>query len=207
MLRVRDIMTQEVTTLAPETTVREAMELLARQHISGAPVVSGNRVLGVVTDADLLSFASSVRGVPVQRDEDVEFGEWRARAEDRDAGEGAEREPDNDPSSTFFSDLWEDAGADVAERMAAIEGPEWNVLEEHDVSEVMTRDLWTLPPNADARAAADLMRRNGIHRVLVVENDELVGIVSAIDIARAVADKRFSTRTYVFNRDRDFGRG
>jgi len=41
MLRLRDIMTTDALTVSPETTVREAMELLARHHVSDAPVVSG----------------------------------------------------------------------------------------------------------------------------------------------------------------------
>ena len=41
ILRLRDIMTTDALTVTPETTVREAMELLARHHVSGAPVVSG----------------------------------------------------------------------------------------------------------------------------------------------------------------------
>jgi predicted transcriptional regulator len=81
------------------------------------------------------------------------------------------------------------------------------VLEEHDVSELMTRTpLATLGPDASAEAAAELMRTNGIHRVLVTEGDKLVGIVSALDIATAAADHRFTNRRYVFNRDENFDR-
>ena len=43
MLRLRDIMTTDVVTVSPESTIREAMELFASRHISGAPVVAGNR--------------------------------------------------------------------------------------------------------------------------------------------------------------------
>ena len=41
MLRVRDIMSTDVVTVGPQTTIREAMELLTQRHMSGAPVVSG----------------------------------------------------------------------------------------------------------------------------------------------------------------------
>ena len=109
------------------------------------------------------------------------------------------------PASAFFSEMWDDAGADTSERMSSLAGPEWNVLEEHDVSEVMTRTpLVTLPPDADVELAAELMRRDGIHRVLVTEGETLVGIVSALDVAKAAADHRLTRRTYVFNRDGDF---
>jgi CBS domain-containing protein len=46
------------------------------------------------------------------------------------------------------------------------------------------------------------MRRQRIHRVLVTDAGTLVGIVSAFDIAGAVADHRFTRRTYVFDHPR-----
>jgi CBS domain-containing protein len=51
----------------------------------------------------------------------------------------------------------------------------------------MTRGVVSLAPNDDVLAAAELMGRKHIHRVIVVEDDRLVGVVSALDVARAVA--------------------
>jgi CBS domain-containing protein len=99
--------------------------------------------------------------------------------------------------------MWDDAGADVSERIAIPASPEWNALEEHDVSEVMTRaPLATLPVDASAEQAAELMAQHKIHRVLVTEGDTLAGIVSSLDIAAAVADHRFTRRTFVFDHPR-----
>ena len=61
--------------------------------------------------------------------------------------------------------------------------------------------LITLGPDASAETAADIMRTKGIHRILVTEDDALVGIVSALDIVKAAADHRFTVRHFVFNRD------
>jgi CBS domain-containing protein len=44
MLKLRDIMTHSVVTLAPETTLREAAEVLSARHLTGAPVVAGSKV-------------------------------------------------------------------------------------------------------------------------------------------------------------------
>lgn len=199
MVRLREIMTCDIVTMTPETTVREAMELLATNHVSGAPVVSGGTLVGVVSASDLMAFAGALPGVPTERDTNAEWVETGEPPVD------VEDETDNEAPGAFFSDLWEDAGADVAMRFENVSSPEWNFLEEHDVSEVMTRiPLATLAPDESAEAAAELMRENHIHRVLVVENDRVIGIVSSFDIARAVADHRFGTREYVFNRDQLF---
>src|SRR5262245_29269296 len=51
----RDIMTTDVRTFAPETTVLEAAKLLVDHRISGAPVVDGaGRVIGIVSEGDLI---------------------------------------------------------------------------------------------------------------------------------------------------------
>ncbi len=200
MLKLRNIMTTDVVSVTPLTTLRDAMELLARHHVTGAPVLAGERVVGVVSAADLIGFAASAPGVPRER-EGVDDAIWRDWSELPIPGISDE---ENDPSGEFFTDLWEDAGADVAERMEQVDGPEWNTLEEHEVREVMTRRLWALRPDDSVEQAAELMSRAGIHRVLVVEDGTLVGIVTVTDVARAVADRKLSGRTYVFNRDREF---
>jgi len=51
---------------------------------------------------------------------------------------------------------------------------------------VMTRaPLVTLSPDAELTVAAAPMSDRGIHRVLVTENERLVGIVTALDSAAA----------------------
>ncbi len=133
MLRLRDIMTTDVVTVEPETTIREAMELFASRHISGAPVVAGNRLVGVITSTDLMAFAASLPGVPTERDVRDHHDEQDEDEVDDEIGTVADQEGD------FFPAMWDDAGADVSERMAERGAPEWNVLEEHQVSEAMTR--------------------------------------------------------------------
>ena len=54
-MRARDLMTKEVVTIGPKTTVMEAARLLREHRVSGLPVVDENRrVLGMVTERDVL---------------------------------------------------------------------------------------------------------------------------------------------------------
>ena len=103
-----------------------------------------------------------------------------------------------EPPSAFFSDLWDDAGAEVSERMRVTEGPEWSALDQTSVSEAMTRQICSLSPTTAVDYAADFMRTSGIHRVLVMDGDQLVGLVSTSDITDAVADHKLDRRVYVF---------
>ena len=49
------------------------------------------------------------------------------------------------------------------------------------------------------------MKKSGVHRVFVTEDRRIVGVVSAIDIAHAVAEHLLDRKTYVFNREGNFG--
>ncbi len=53
-LRVGEIMHTDWPTLGPENTVEDAIKLFAEARISGAPVVSDGRLLGIITEGDLI---------------------------------------------------------------------------------------------------------------------------------------------------------
>jgi CBS-domain-containing membrane protein len=53
VLRVRDVMSRHVFTLAATTPVAEAAEQLLDRHVGGAPVMQGQRIVGVVSKSDL----------------------------------------------------------------------------------------------------------------------------------------------------------
>jgi CBS domain-containing protein len=52
--RVADLMVTPVITAAPSTTVPELADLLMKYHIKRLPVVSGGKLVGVVSRADLI---------------------------------------------------------------------------------------------------------------------------------------------------------
>ena len=51
---VEDVMTHDVLTDEPDTPLADAARLLRRERIGALPVVSGGRVVGIVTRSDLL---------------------------------------------------------------------------------------------------------------------------------------------------------
>lgn len=149
MVKLRDIMTGDVVGFTPDTTLLEAIETLAERHISGAPVLSGNRLVGVLSATDILEFVAS--------------------------------------NPTMVADFGEPDSGDRG------------ILASHTVSEAMSGGLVsTLPPDATVQAAAELMRAAGIHRVFVADDGVIVGVVTSLDVTRALADRKVVARTYVF---------
>ena len=92
MLKLRDIMTRDVVSAAPDLTIREAMELLSERHVSGAPVVDGGKVVGVFSASDLLALS---RGP--QRYDSVSHLQATERA--HDSPRGCDRRRSDDPES------------------------------------------------------------------------------------------------------------
>ena len=52
--RIREFMSTEVDTVEPDQSLREAAELLLENKIGCLPVVEGNHVVGILTEADFV---------------------------------------------------------------------------------------------------------------------------------------------------------
>jgi len=67
-MNAKDVMTTEVVTVSPETTVQDLAKILSEKGISGAPVVDANqRLVGIVSEGDLLHRAETGTERRVQR--------------------------------------------------------------------------------------------------------------------------------------------
>lgn len=170
MLVLRDFMTRDVATLGPEDSLREAITMLSERHITGAPVVSHETIVGVVSAMDIMDFAANLQTMA-------------GSAHDRD--EWAVDETPEEAASSYFTDMF-DEGAALLDPDAA----EPDLLEDYSVSEVMTRSVLTLPPETEVHAAAEFMIEHGVHRLLVAADGRLEGLVTTSDFMRLIADRR-----------------
>lgn len=140
-MKVRQLMTQELITIGPEASLKEAARRMIESGVSGLPVTDDEqRLLGIITEADFVKTESGRRANKRAR-----LLRWLGRDEDVVAS---------------------------AERL---------------VEDVMTPEVVTLDPEADHPEAARLMRKAGVKRIPITEDNRLVGIVSRSDILRAFA--------------------
>jgi CBS domain-containing protein len=65
-MKVQDVMTRDPRTVTPDTTTREAAQLMKDEGIGIVPVVDQGRLLGVITDRDI-----AIRIVAEGRDVDA----------------------------------------------------------------------------------------------------------------------------------------
>lgn len=84
--------------------------------------------------------------------------------------------------------------ADYFRELLPYSVPDWaassedfqNRLGERRVEEVMTHGLICVSPEAGAPEIARTLRENHVHRVFVVEDQRLLGVVSAFDVLKVI---------------------
>ncbi|MCE2941874.1 MAG: CBS domain-containing protein [Gemmatimonadota bacterium] len=81
---------------------------------------------------------------------------------------------------------------DLLQAQAEVEdrGARAVLFEQTAVADLMTRDPLTIEPDADVRDAARQMLYADVHRLFVVNDGRLVGVLSQTDIAQAVGNGR-----------------
>jgi CBS domain-containing protein len=142
-MKASDVMTREVLTVGRETSVANAIRMMLENNISGLPVLDNGKVVGILTEGDLLR-----RG---------ETGTERHRPR--------------------WLEILMGPG-----RMAG----EYVRTHGRKVEEIMTTNVISAAGDTPLDEVVGLMERRRIKRVPVVEADVLVGVVSRLDLLRAL---------------------
>jgi len=141
---VTDIMTTDVFAVAPDTSLETAARLLTTKHITGAPVVTNGKPIGVVTLSDLVN-------------------------------------PDRLASAHHGYPLFYRIGGDESDTVGdfALDG-------EGVVSDVMSPFVLAIDSSAAVEEAGARLVSEEVHRLLVIDRQKLVGIVSSLDVIRGM---------------------
>jgi len=183
MLTVRDVMKTDVVTVSTDTTARHLARLLADEEISGVPVLNGSgSLVGVVSSTDLVRLAADDTGLQLRpagaatdldtiRDPDVDEEEL-------------EEEEEVDPYGFFLPEDSPFSGQRFIE-----EWPEGD-FDSVPVSDIMTPISFSVAPDTPVAELCQFLVRGRIHRAVVKDGDDLIGIVTSADVLKAVADGR-----------------
>jgi CBS domain-containing protein len=142
-MKARDVMTSPVITATPETPVRDVAALLLERKISGLPIVEGGRVVGILSESDLLRR--------------VETGTERRRPK------------------------WLEALIDPN-----IQAADFSQSRGVLARDVMSREVVAVESTMDLGQVARIFEQHRIKRVPVIDNGQLVGIVSRANLLRAL---------------------
>lgn len=162
--RVRDAMQLHIVSVVPEMTVRELIHILIENGISGAPVVDpSGKVIGVVSATDVLRLGAQEAEIPSGQ---LEWNPLIPAAEERDESEAG----------------WDTTVAFTAPGAAIPEAAFDNV----QVRDIMTPVPFTVRPIDSLGTAIRMMRHGRVHRLLVMDDDFLYGIITPHDILELV---------------------
>ncbi len=62
-VRIREVMTRKVYTVTPDTPIEEAARLMLEHKIGGLPVLQDERLVGILTETDILKAFVEVMGI------------------------------------------------------------------------------------------------------------------------------------------------
>lgn len=162
LVTARELMRSHVITIPDSAPVREAIETFEDEHVTGLPVVDATgKVIGMLSEHDVV------------RTEHVR----RSRIEGQ-RGDYIFAEPLDELSDDPPAEQVEFTGRDDYSPA---------VLGEELVKDWMNPAVISVTLDTTLKAICELMRREGIHRVLVIEGGKLKGIVSAFDVIRYLA--------------------
>ncbi len=159
-IHARSLMHSQVLKLTANMPIPRALELFEDHKISGAPVVdTSGRVLGVLSASDVTQ---------AER-----LGRSTTRAQTPAlVMRGGDDESDDELAEEDLLSI-EDYGPESAE------GP--------TVGDWMNPEVISVRPDCTLPELCRVLVENGIHRVLVMERGELLGIVTSSDVVRWIA--------------------
>lgn len=167
---VRDAMQHQVIGVVPEMTVRELIQLLLENGITGAPVLDPRgKVAGVVSVTDVLQLAARKAEIPAGRlaCDPVLIAE---EVGEEDSSDGAAS------GTEVLAQFTRRASHAVAEA----------AFDQFQVRDIMTPVAFSIGPKDPIEAAARFMLKGHIHRVLVMEDGVLFGIITPFDLLQAI---------------------
>jgi CBS domain-containing protein len=170
MMMLRDIMTRDVVYVTPDTPIADVVSILSGESITGVPVIAAHRVVGVISASDIVDFAG-------RNETELENGQenWD------DIDDEMERELEAEMSPLELEE------AEIADQIEDSSKDNVELFTEYTAGDLMTRKLCSLPSTTPLDKAARQMVRTGVHRLLVMDDDRLVGIATSMDFLRAVA--------------------
>ena len=195
-LEVGDVMSTNVTTISADRTVFSAVKTMSENKISCIIVVDDAKVVGILTETDILK---------------------RVASRNNDFNKRSVAEIMSSPVETVSHDLSILKAAEISEKKNIKRLP---VLENKrlvgivtqtdivrtmtsycvwkDVADIMSRNVAALQKTATVSEAAQVMTSRSISCVVALEGDEAVGVLTERDLlGKVVAEHRDPTRTTI----------
>jgi len=197
-VKVEEVMSTELITTTPDEDIVETVELMLKNHILRLPVLEDGKLVGILTRSDLINAFD--KGFHGERPEETKVG-TELRVENimhklvitidpnKSVLDAARLMSEKNIGSLVISNKCEIGiltESDIFKKVVA-EGKD---SRETKVADVMTSPCKTVGPKMDIFQASKILHEGNMRRLPVVENCNVIGIVTSEDIIDAVSLRR-----------------
>ena len=198
---VGEVMTLKPITLLPETLMPKAARIMLENKITALPVVENNKLIGIITNSDLLRFIlaeypglkKDIRVKNYMTDEVVTIDPETSLLEcHRLMGTKRIRSlPVIEDGKLVGLVTRTDLMSSDPSRLSSHKNQEISMkILTQPVKKVMSTEVLTISPEADLTAAVKLMLDHKIHVLVVVDDEKkLVGVITESDLFLMVVQK------------------
>lgn len=206
-ISIRRVMNENPISVDINATPREAADLMLKKKIGSLLVMDGEELAGIITKRDLLRFFKD-RCAGRWKVEDLMTRDVKTVTANHTLAHVIDVMEENGISRVVVTGNGAVEGIITSENLsfATFEDPERGIPVERvyfisraseekrrartiamlTAGDIMTEDVITVEPSADASEAASVMLDNCISGLPVVEDDELVGIITKTDIISGI---------------------
>ncbi len=153
------IMHTPVLTASPEDSISKLEDRLEDRHISGMPVVEDDRMVGIVTQNDIVRLPALMDSMA-----DYVYSELLSSGP---MLETADKDGDGMPDNLSFR----------------------SQVDNMKVKDAMRRKVITCEPDTPVERVMQLMADSDVHRIVVADDDKPVGIISTLDILKLLTGR------------------
>lgn len=159
----RDLMTEKVVCVYPETPVSDLIKILVDYQINGVPVVDKKeRLIGVVSKTDIVAIEEKTGKKQKAGNKNSFYGDSNGRVKE---------DFDKISKTKDFGEI--------------------------AVKDIMTSRVITADADDTIDRLAKIMFNKKIHRIVIQEDGHVIGVVSTLDILRAVSTMGYGSSAFI----------
>ena len=191
-MQIKNLMSEDVITVDKDQNLSDALKLLRKNNVSRLPVVNNKELVGIVSERDIAAKlgSSKYESMPASRlhISSVMVKDVCTVPETMQLGDVAKLMLEKGIGSVPV--MCEDKMVGIVSKADFVTLAAGIAFDKVTVKEIMTKDLVVVSPTDRLIHARRQMMEAHVGRVPVLDDEELVGVVTSKDLMRAFIDFR-----------------
>ena len=191
-MQVKNLMSEDLITVDKDQSLSDALKLLRKHNVSRLPVINKKELVGIVSERDIANKlgSSKYESMPASRlhVSSVMVKDVITVPETIQLADVAKLMLDEGIGSVPV--MCEDKMVGIVSKADFVTLADGIAFDKISVKEIMCKDLIVVSPTERLVHARRLMLESNIGRLPVVEDDEVIGMVTSKDLMRAFIDFR-----------------